>query len=171
MGCEWCEKRQGNVHTEADGESVSICMTCYNQMISEELGVDLIHHEDEVYLKDDKGVIREFSIQQKIDPLGIFIVAEEKNEYGYSFSVFGELGVDQHALFHKLIAKVKNGISTSYVEERKFPNGELYQALKDGSFMGQIEAGEKHGEPFIIIDGKPYSWHEVGRMLYTYEGR
>ena len=38
-------------------------------------------------------------------------------------------------------------------------------------FSGLIEYDEaSEGSPLIIIDGKPFTWEEVGKMLMAYEG-
>ncbi|WP_173915209.1 hypothetical protein [Halobacillus sp. Marseille-Q1614] len=71
-------------------------------------------------VKDNKGVLRTFWIETRLDPMGLFITAEEKNDYGYVFAVHGELDCDQTALMNKLIDKINKGVSLSYIECRTF---------------------------------------------------
>lgn len=41
--------------------------------------------------------------------------------------------------------------------KQKFPLTERHAETSDGS-------------PLVIIDGKPFTWEEVGKMLMAYEG-
>ncbi|MGP4060991.1 DUF7713 domain-containing protein [Halobacillus sp. H74] len=167
--CHQCKKNDSTIHTQIDGESISLCLDCYNAILAEELGVELLDQVKEVTFRDHAGVLRYFSIVQRVDPAGLFIEAEEKNGYGYTFAIHGELDEDQVALFERLMEKVKQGLDVSYIEEKAFPNGQSYHSLKDDRFFGQIEMGE-NGGPVIVIDGKPYTWDEVGKMMESYEG-
>ena len=47
-----------------------------------------------------------------------------------------------------------------------------WQIAADQRFVGRIEWDpETNGWlPLIVIDGKPFTWEQVGRMLMTFEG-
>lgn len=43
--------------------------------------------------------------------------------------------------------------------------------MADGELVGRIEYNENDPDvPLIIIDGKPYTGEEVGKMMMSYEG-
>ncbi|UOR11333.1 DUF7713 domain-containing protein [Halobacillus amylolyticus] len=168
--CNHCNKNAVNVITKIDGEEAGLCWSCYNQIISEELGVELTNEMKEVALRDHAGVLRRFSITQRLDPLGIFMEAVEMNECGYAFAVHGELDDDQQSLLQKLLDKVKAGLAESYVEKDAFPNGQTYHSITNDHFLGRIDHGGEHDGPVVVIDGKPYTWEEVGEMMKSYEG-
>ena len=74
-------------------------------------------------------------------------------------------------MLNKLIAKTRKGLAEQQVETRVFPNGQEYNTLIHDKFTGLIEYDESsNGTPLIIIDGKPFTWEKVGKMLMTYEG-
>ena len=101
----------------------------------------------------------------------ILLTARERWEHGYEFAVAGELIADQHALFDQLKAKTKQGLSKTYLKTGTFPSGELYTTVKGDYLKGVLSYSETNSEsPLVIIDGKPYSWKEVGRLLQAFEG-
>lgn len=70
-----------------------------------------------------------------------------------------------------MIAKAERGMSEIYIEQRTFPNGQSYQSIRNNRLVGRVEwnpAGED--VPLLAVDGKSYTWDEVGKMLMHYEG-
>ncbi|WP_156418737.1 DUF7713 domain-containing protein [Lentibacillus amyloliquefaciens] len=140
-------------------------------MVSTELGVDLEEQPESIVLKDPKGITRYFKVEQKLFHMGIRLQAEEAIEYGYQFAIHGELDCDQKQLFQELADKVKDGLARQYIEQGIFPNDQAYQTIVDDELVGRIEYNENDPDvPLIIIDGKPYTWEEVGKMMTSYEG-
>lgn len=67
--------------------------------------------------------------------------------------------------------KVNRALATVYVKEGKFPNGHKYNVMTQDHLVGRIESGEDYEEvPIIVIDGKPYRWDQVGKMMMSTEG-
>lgn len=148
----------------------SLCIDCYNHMLSVELGIEIENKVEELTVKDSEGIKRTFLIEQKLDPMGIFIRAEENVAYGYEFAVHGELYCDQNELLQKLINKIKQGVGVSYIEERAFPNGQMYHSMVHNQLVGRVDSSGLHELPVIVVDGKPYTWEQIGKMMNTYEG-
>lgn len=64
-------------------------------MVSEEIGVMLETVPEEIVVNDFSGIRRNFTVQQRLYPNGIFLEATEDLEYGYMFAVHGELECNQ----------------------------------------------------------------------------
>ncbi|MBB6446744.1 hypothetical protein HNR53_003408 [Bacillus benzoevorans] len=136
-----------------------------------ELEIDLEPLIETFSLKDYQGINRTFIVKRRIDPEGIFLEAAENIEFGYAFAVHGELHSNQTDLLNKLMAKTRKGLTEQQVERGVFPNGQEYNTIIHDEFIGFIEYDESSdGTPLIIIDGKPFTWEKVGKMLMTYEG-
>lgn len=120
---------------------------------------------------DYQGVSRTFNVERRIYPNGIFLEASENIEFGYKFAVHGELNYNQQELLKKLIGKARKGTREQQVEANVFPNGQKYNQMMNDQIIGLIESDEtSDGTPLVIIDGKPFTWEEIGKMLMTYEG-
>jgi hypothetical protein len=104
-------------------------------------------------------------------PMGIYLEAAENIEFGYKFAVHGELNTNQLELLNELIEKTRKGLGEQHVKSGVFPNGQAYNTIINDQIAGLIEHDETSEEtPLIIIDGKPFTWEEVGKMLSAYEG-
>ncbi|MCQ6282690.1 hypothetical protein [Bacillus sp. EB600] len=169
--CEHCESNEAKVHFKIEATSMHLCTNCYNALMSEELEVDLVRLVDNFSLKDYQGISRTFHVERRLHPMGIFLEASENIEFGYKFAVHGELNCNQPELQSKLIEKVRKGIGEQQVETKAFPNGQAYKTILNDQIKGLIEYDEtSDGTPLVIIDGKPFTWEEVGKMLMAYEG-
>jgi lipocalin len=59
----------------------------------------------------------------------------------------------------------------TFIQEGKFPNGQRHYSLKKDRLVGIVESNrEEDGTPVLIVDGKAYTWEEIGKMLMSYEG-
>lgn len=155
----------------SDESQERLCFNCFNDMISEEVGVELDTVPDEIAVADYSGTKRTFIVQQRIYPNGIFIDAAEELDYGYQFAVHGELDCNQAELFQKLVGKVKRGISKRFTEPGMFPNGQRYHSIINGELLGRVDFDKKSpSAPMIVIDGHPYTWEPLGEMVSSYEG-
>lgn len=169
--CERCESNNAKVCLKMEAASMHLCMNCYNELMAEKLEVDLEPLVETFSLKDYQGIRRTFYVQRRIHPMGIFMEAAENKEFGYKFAVHGELNSNQHALLNKLIEKARKGTRTQQVETSVFPNGQPYNTIIDGQVTGLIGYDESsQGSPLVIIDGKPFTWEDVGKMIMAYEG-
>ena len=169
--CEHCESNEVKVRINMEGTSVHLCTRCYNELMAEELEVVLEELSDTFALKDYQGASRIFNVEKRIHPNGIYLEAAENIEFGYKFAVHGELICNQQELLQKLIEKARKDIGKAQVETNVFPNGQAYNAVINDRITGLIEYNElSDGTPLVIIDGKPFTWEELGKMLMAYEG-
>ena len=62
----------------------------------------------------------------------------------------------------------KREMAVRHVEHTEFG----WQLTKGERLVGRIEWDEETdgATPLLVVDGKAYSWDEVGRMLMTFEG-
>lgn len=121
-------------------------------------------------VKDVDGNSRIFDIKQRLDSLGIFLEAEETVDYGYRFAVHGELDCDQKELLNRLIDKVKHGVKTSNLKHSHIPNGQQTEGIAKDQVVGRLDYDESNVTPLIVIDGKPYTWEQLGQMVSSFEG-
>lgn len=170
--CEHCESKETkHVLSISKDNSLYLCSDCYNELMAEELGIDVEPMIDSFSLKDYQGTSRTFYVEKKLDPIGIFLEANENKEYGYRFAVHGELNCDQQELLNKLIAKARRGTRKQYVKEGVFPSGQRYNTLATDQIIGLLECDKASDRiPLVIIDGKPFTWDQLGKMLMSYEG-
>ncbi len=169
--CEWCNQQEANIIMTYEDENEQLCLNCYNKQMEDELHVNLAPHPDSFSVKDANGKSRVFYVNARLDPVGIFMEAGEKVEYGYLFEVHGELDCDQAELYTKLVDKVKRGIATTYVVDHRFPNGQLIKSIKEDQVVGRVEWDPSNQDcPLVVIDGKPYTWEQLGQMVKSFEG-
>lgn len=168
--CDRCLDREASIILTDEGQE-QLCGSCFNDMVSEEIGVMLETMPEEIVVNDFSGTRRNFTVQQRLHPNGIFLEATEGLEYGYQFAVHGELECNQKELFQKLVDKVKVGVSKQYTEAGEFPNGQTYHSIIDDEVVGRIGHDErKLSVPMIVVDGQPYTWEQLGEMVKSYEG-
>ena len=169
--CEVCGSKEVKIHFNMSERSMKLCSNCFNELMSEELEVELEPLIETFSLKDYQGVSRTFLVEKRLHPIGIYIEAAENIEYGYKFAVHGDLNCNQQELLSKLIEKTRKGIGVQQVKSGVFPNGIPYNSIINDQITGLIEYDETSDRtPLIIIDGKPFTWEEVGKMVMSYEG-
>ncbi|MCR2823790.1 DUF7713 domain-containing protein [Lederbergia panacisoli] len=169
--CEKCGSDEAKVRFTAGEDTSVLCLNCYNEQMAKELEVNVEQLAEAFTLNDFQGISRSFIVERRIDPMGIFMEAKERGTFGYKFAVHGELHCNQHELLNTLIKKAGKGIAKEQVETKFFPNGQAYNIIKNDYFTGLIEYDEDSGNsPLIVIDGRPFTWEEVGKMLTAYEG-
>jgi hypothetical protein len=170
--CEHCGTEEAKIHLNSLEANMKLCGNCYNILMSEELEVELAPLTDTFSLKDYQGTSRTFLVERRILPIGVFLEAIEENiEFGYKFAVHGELNCNQTELLNHLVEKTRRGINEQQVKSEVFPNGLKYHSIIKDQLTGHIEYDEhSDGTPLIIIDGKPFTWEEVGKMLMSFEG-
>ncbi|MDS9472198.1 hypothetical protein [Sporosarcina pasteurii] len=168
--CEWCGTGEAKIHLTGETSS-NVCNHCYNALMSEELGIEVEQLMESFTMKDDEGNLRTFHVEMRIQPIGICLEAKENKGLGYQFAIHGELDDSQSDLLKRLIEKVRNGIQEKQIETGTFQNGQVFHSMIHDQVVGRVEFDEaSDGLPLVIIDGKPYTWEEVGKMLMTYEG-
>jgi hypothetical protein len=89
-------------------------------------------------------------------------------QLGYCFRVLGDLEADAWELFRHLYEKMRREMARRHVQRTEYN----WQLTSDQRLVGRIEwDSDTNGAlPMIVIDGKPFTWEQVGRMLMTFEG-
>ena len=87
---------------------------------------------------------------------------------GYRFAVLGEFEADAWELFQLLYAKMRREVASRHVHHTEFG----WQLTSDQRLVGRIEwdADSDVSLPLVVIDGKAFTWEQVGHMLMTFEG-
>jgi hypothetical protein len=174
--CEICKKNDANIHlTDLDGRTKQVCQTCHNQLTADYMGIELSPFENGIYEYSGKnGKVHRFIINKMVLPVGIGYEATEitKNDApGYKIGILDDIECDQEYLFYKLETKIKYTLSKRYLETITTPDGRKQTVLKNDEGVGRFEYDEHNdGIHKVVIDGKAFTWDELGRMLNAYEG-
>jgi hypothetical protein len=149
------------------------CYRCFNGETAERLGVDFDNTPiDPVVVSDIDGVPHTFEIRSMLVATGHAMYARERQRRdergGYRFEILGDFEVDARELFKQLHARIQQGLSVRYV--RKTEHG--WQLTQDHRLRGVIEwdPDVNGATPLVVIDGRSFTWDQVGRMLMTFEG-
>jgi len=156
-----------------DGLTSILCAPCVNatHLESSASGGQPIPEFEPYVLKGKNKRRHTFHIRGRYGPAGITLEAFEliKGERaGYEFAVLFDNNADILAEYAKLIRKIRLGTAVRHIQRSEYgPSIDL-----DTGVAGRIAWDERFdGEiPLLIVDGKPYSWEAVGRMLMTFEG-
>ena len=159
-------------------ESISVvnvgmrCHRCFNEETAARMGVDFDHTRlQPVTVADADGVEHTFEFQSMLVATGHALHARERlpeGREGYGFSVLGDLAADVWDLFKVLYDRIQRGLAVRHVEQ-----GDLGWRVTDAHRLtGRITWDpDRSGEaPLLVIDGRPFTWDQVGRMLMSYEG-
>jgi hypothetical protein len=161
------------VHISSRDASRFLCSKCYNQLISEEMGLNFDHLSfHPITLCDRDGDAHTFHFQTRLFGDNVEIQALEIKKglpRGYEFSVKGAAEDDLFALFAKLVDRMRRELARKHIEKSDFTR---FSITNEDIVRGRITwDDDTDGEvPCLVIDGKELSWHEFGRMLMTYEG-
>jgi hypothetical protein len=159
-------------------ESISVtnvglrCYRCFNEEIAARMGVDFDNTPlQPVTVADADGVEHSFEFRSMLVATGHALHAREclaEGHEGYEFSVLGDFDARVWDLFRVLYERIRRELAVRHVE-----HGELGWRITDARHLvGRIvwdpdRAGEV---PLLVIDGRPFTWDQVGRMLMSFEG-
>jgi hypothetical protein len=159
-------------------ESISVasvgfrCYRCFNEETAARLGVAFDNTPlQPVTVRDVDGVVHTFEFQSMLVPTGHALHARERvpnEQEAYEFSVLGDFDANVWDLFQVLYDRVRNALAVHHVER-----GELgWRITEARHLVGRITwdpacAGEV---PRLVIDGRAFTWEQVGRMLMSFEG-
>jgi hypothetical protein len=150
-----------------------LCSRCYNESISEAIGLDFDHFSfDPIVLVDKDDENHTFHFQTRLFGDKVHIQALEirnSSPKGYEFSVYGDAEEDLFSLFTKLVERMRRAMERRHIESNDLTR---YRITNEDIVRGHITwDDDTDGEvPCLVIDGKELSWNEFGRMLMTYEG-
>lgn len=161
------------VYLSTGDASRFLCSKCYNESISEAIGLNFDHLSfHPIILTDRDGADHTFHFQTRLFGDKVNIQALEikaGGPKGYEFSEHGDAEDDLFRLFAKLVECMRRELGRKHIEP-----GDLtrYSITNQDIVRGHITwDDDTDGEvPCLVIDGKELSWHEFGRMLMTYEG-
>lgn len=168
--CKECGNDHGKIHLSGEIQEGVYCPDCFNEMIAADMDLKLEKYLDSISVQDGQGINRIFTIEKIVMPGFVSIEATEAKKDGYKFSVLGEFHCDQKKLFQKLVEKVKRGIANTYVKEEITMNGQRFLTMIGDEIIGRIDWNENAETPMLNIDGKPYTWEEIGKMMMSNEG-
>jgi hypothetical protein len=159
-------------------ESISVanvglrCYRCFNEETAAMTGVDFDNTPlQPVTISDTDGMEHTFEFQSMLVPTGHALYAREsvpEGQEGYEFSVLGDFDANVWELFRVLWNRIQRGVAVRHVER-----GELGWQITDAhQLVGRISWDpDRAGEvPLLVIDGRPFTWDQVGRMLMSFEG-
>lgn len=149
------------------------CSRCFNEELAHRLGVDFDNTPiAPIVVTDVDGVRHRFEIRSMLVPTGHAMYAREVSKPdargGYRFEILGDFETDARDLFKLLRERIRQGLSVRHVEKTEH-GWQLTQAHR---LSGVIEWDpETEGaRPLLIVDGRMFTWDQIGRMLMTFEG-
>ena len=170
--CGACGKALGSFDSISVAGVGDRCHPCFNREMAARLGVDFDHTPlQPIVIADADGVPHTFRIRSMLVATGHEMEALEitnDEQPGYGFRVLGEHETDAWELFRRLYANMRGEMARRHVERTEFG----WQLTSDQRLVGRIEwDSDTNGAlPLTGIDGKPFTWEQVGRMLMTFEG-
>ncbi len=142
-----------------------MCSRCYNESIAERQGLDYEHISfDPLTIQDLDGVPHAFQFHSRIFGDQLSLEAREVGlDEGYEFSVIAEVEQDLFVTFQTLFERIRRELGRRHIE----PEGSGYRITHDDIVRGQItdDPDSFARMPLLIIDGKPITWEELGRMV------
>ncbi len=147
------------------------CYRCFNDETADRLGVDFDNTAIPPFaITDVDGVQHRFEIRSMLVPTGHAMYAREVGKRGakggYRFEILGDLEADAHDLFTRLRERIRQALGVRHVEETE--NG--WQLTRPHRLSGVIEWDPDGDLPLLIVDGRPFTWDQIGRMLIAFEG-
>lgn len=160
--CDLCDNPSAvNMLDLADGET-HLCLECNNRIMSEKLGIELpplIHHR--FILTDCEDVHHLFDSEFILLPAFKLLRCYECGQTRYKCEVMGELTDGNGDLFNELIRRLMRMLSVKYIQHGSWNDYNVY---------GYISYNKDNGLNAFIIDGRPYSWEELGKGLHGLDG-
>ena len=171
--CSACGTKVGSydgVFLSAKEGTRFLCSRCYNETIAEYLGLDYEHVAFEpVTLEDRDGMPHTFQFRSRVFSDQLSLEALETGpRAGYEFAVIADAEQDLFVTFRQLFERIRRELGRRHIE----PEGEGYQITDAAVVRGQITSDPDAFDrmPLLIIDGKPVTWEELGRMVSPFEG-
>ena len=159
-------------------ESISVtdvglrCYRCFNEETAARMGVEFDNTPlQPVTVSDAGGVEHTFEFRSMLVGTGHALHAIERlpeGEEGYEFSVLGNFDAKVWDLFRLLYDRIQRELRVRHVEHGEFG----WQITDARHLVGRIVWDQDRGgeAPLLVIDGRPFTWNEVGRMLMAFEG-
>ncbi len=149
-----------------------LCGQCFNAEVAKIHGLDGFENVrlEPIEMADCAGEKHQFHFQMRL--LGNMTALEafeleDGDPGGYQFQIVGDPQEDALALLGRMVGKIRRALSTMHIEE-----GRLGPQIIGQTVRGRIEWDDSvEGDlPLAVVDGRKYSWEDLGRMLMTFEG-
>jgi hypothetical protein len=160
--CGMCGK-DATIMIHSNGEkSEPLCAKCHNIIMAELTNTDFPNKIPEyIFFEDCNKEMHKFDIELMIFPHCKSLKARETADTEYLFDVYGKLEDSFLLMWEKLIKKITKMLSVKYIVDDSWKNDRV---------VGYIKYNSKTERHDVVIDGKTYSWNELGTKLGTYEG-
>ena len=178
--CDDCSKTLlpfGSVHLGSIEKGYRhLCLACYNAAIAIHCGVDFQHTEFEsVTLTDVDGVAHRFEFALKLLGDRVVLSAHDNEAYPIEGYGFQEISLDPNIepleLFRRLFEKMRRALARKHlVQHDKFGLQITDSGIIRGYVSCDLDSDSEERLPMLVIDGKPISWAQFGKMLASYEG-
>jgi hypothetical protein len=149
------------------------CYPCFNGEVADRLGIDFDNTPiAPVTVADFDGVPHRFEIRSMLCGTGHAMYAREVGPRdargGYRFEILGDFEADAQDLIELLRDRIRQGLSVRHVQQTEHG----WQLTPAHRLSGVIEWDpETDGAlPLLIVDGRTFTWDQIGRMLMTFEG-
>jgi hypothetical protein len=149
------------------------CYRCFNEELADRLGIAFDNTPiAPIVVADAEGVRHRFEIRSMLVGTGHAMYACEVRSRdaagGYRFEVLGDLEANAQDLFRLLRERIRQGLSVRHVQQTEHG----CQLTPAHRLSGLIEWDpETQGAlPLLIVDGRTFTWDQIGRMLMTFEG-
>jgi hypothetical protein len=149
------------------------CYRCFNEELADRLGIAFDNTPiAPIVVADAEGVRHRFEIRSMLIGTGHAMYACEVRSRdaagGYRFEVLGDLEANAQDLFRLLRERIRQGLSVRHVQQTEHG----CQLTPAHRLSGLIEWDpETQGAlPLLIVDGRTFTWDQIGRMLMTFEG-
>ncbi|TMA62120.1 MAG: hypothetical protein E6J69_19460 [Deltaproteobacteria bacterium] len=176
--CEDCGHQvptYDTIHLTLSAKQSRICTRCFNALIAKRVGVDFEHPNfAPIVLEDAAGTTHEFHFRTRHGGDHVAVEAFEIADHqagGYEFQVLGDPSDDPIRIFQQLFERMRRALGRKHIEENEH-GPQIAKSAEGWVVRGQIEwDDEEQGRvPRLVIDGKGYSWEQIGRMLMSFEG-
>jgi hypothetical protein len=147
------------------------CFPCFNRETADLLGIDFDEPQFQpIVLEDADGNSHAFRFRSMLVPTGHkmeALEADDEPHEAYRVAILGDFGTDPWELFQQLYAKMRREVAARHVHRTEFG----WQLTRDQRLVGRIESDLNSDTRMpLVIDGKPFTWEQVGHMLMTFEG-
>ena len=148
------------------------CLPCFNRKVARQMGITFDQVDlQPVTLSDVDGRRHTFHVQSRLAPTGLVVEAFEVADgvpRGYRFSILGDFEADAIALFSDLYERMRHALSVKQVRRGEFGWSIEFDKTVSGRITSDLDGGERL--PVVVIDGREFSWEELGQILMSYEG-
>ena len=162
--CETCGKpAMVQIGADYSGVCHHYCFNCHNREMADLYGTDMPDFVPErLAVPGRNGRIHQFDIEFIIFGTGKSLIATEVGKTKRKADVWGSLDDDFSEMLDTLYQRIKKALSVKYMNR----DG----SIKDQKIVGYIDYDSDLRECVVYVDGKRYTWEELGRNISTFEG-